>query len=347
MKSIKRHIIYFWVPTIILAGFFHSHLVFAEVGPVSKNAVASDVKITREEITSADVFQRAQVFQNELKLICYELGVSQAEAMSLQVSNAEMRDVYYQAIQLFERSRELSIEYQGYPSTDESSLFLNDPQAFDVWTVMGSALEYLNGIKKKLGTLNQEGDGLPRDNSNQPNLNNLLTMMIQLNHEMDAASPQGVSLSDGYQGITFAIGYSARLLSVFPDAKRIPDAPPIEHGKRLIDVKERLIQCDHFIREIARVSQVPLLSVEQKNDVKSHVTSSDIYDFSFLLVAKLSALHNRLKDSQALPEAYFSGQKIPAQLHQRAGILEDQLSQLVQFVKANPKWLETTEMSHE
>jgi hypothetical protein len=286
------------------------------------------------EIKPPDVFRHVAFVRAELGLIRHEMGGSVYDRAELDVSGAAPREVYFQALTLFERADRLAFEW-----TRETVAAPTQPKGLldpgDVWQVVDAAMKRLALVKAKFG-IKQTSMAPPLDRTKTPT--DVFRSIVQANRQLSTMLGRQSTPSDVYQEITKAIGYTSRLLASFP-GERMPVAPPFERAKRPPDVYRRLLGCFERVRNIGTLSKVQILKLSVNDAEISVATPSDVYDIAALLVSEVSQLHMLLEGAEPPHEAYYPGGKLPSQVYQRAGILEAQLVRLEALVAAKPSWL--------
>ena len=117
----------------------------------------------------------------------------------------------------------------------------------------------------------------------------------------------------------------------------MPKAPAFERRKSPADVYRRLVGCFTLIRKIMERSGLKALTLTTH---PAEVNPSDVYDIASLSVSELTLLHAHLDATLPPPAPYYPGRKFPADVYQRAGLLETILTKLLQLVDTHPTWLQ-------
>jgi hypothetical protein len=285
-------------------------------------------------IKPPDCFQQVAVVRAEIGLICHEMGRPVYDRAELDVSGAAPREVYFQALTLFDRANRLAFEWTretvAAPTQPKGQL---DPG--DVWQVVDAAMKRLAMVRARFG-IKQTSMAPPMDRTKTPT--DVFRSIVQANRQLSTMLDRQSSPSDVYQEITKAIGYTSRLLANFP-GERMPGPPPFERAKRPPDVYRRLLGCFERVRNIGVLSKVRVLKLSVSDAEIAVATPSDVYDIAALLVSEVNQLHMLLEGAKPPREAYYPGRKLPSQVYQRAGILEAQLVRLEVLVAAKPSWL--------
>jgi len=306
-------------------------LFFLALGgfPTTSPAIAEDLATT-----PADVYVRVAETRAEIELIRFEMGRPRHARPEIAVSGVEPREVFFQALTLFEKANRLGFE-QTRTLAERALEQSIDPTPADVLQVVDAALSRLRAVKADMGIVSNVSVP-PADPSKRPV--EVFKSIVQANRQLSLLLERRFSPSDVYKQITVAIGYAARLRSLFP-GDRIPPAPAREAGKRPQDVYRLLIECLNTVNLIAVTSGLSIVTLEASEAEIEAARPSDVYDISSLLVAELAFLHQQAGTLDAPRAAYYPGRKFPSGVHQRAGQLKIQLDELQVLVKTRPDWL--------
>lgn len=298
---------------------------------------------TTTEITPADVFVRVALVRTELKLIRRKTGQPADDRLEITVTNAAPREVYYQALTLFHKADRLCFE-----QVRQRTKLPKHPGAAikpkHVFAVVDAAIQRVRLVKTKLGII-ERSHAIPRDVSKQPS--DVFLAIVRANQELNLLLEQPFAPGEVFFQVTTAIGYTSRLLAQFPGSLRLPDPPAFEAGRQPPDVYRRLQACLRHIEQIAKRSGVEVLELATTESEIQKATPSDVYDLASLLVSELAHLHAQIDGIRAPYKAYPPGEKSPAHVYQRAGMLKSQLAELETLVKACPTWLRETETQND
>jgi hypothetical protein len=249
------------------------------------------------------------------------------------VAEAEPREVFFAALTLFHKVNQLSFDLtRGRAEPPERPIGTLRPA--HVIEVVDAVLTQLQRVKATLGII-ESSRSKPRD----PTVTSadVFRSIVQSNRQVNLLLDQPIAPSDVFQQVTLAVGYAAQLRARFPGT-RMPEAPPFERRKRPADVYHRLIECIARIRAIMAHSGFRILTLNQHPDA---ITSNDVYDIASLIVSELSFLHAQVDDALLPPDPYDPGRKLPAEVYQRAGLLEVLLIDLQALVETASSWLQT------
>ena len=289
----------------------------------------------RQDIAPPEVYVDTLLVRDELELIRLEMGKPQDTRREIGVANAEPREVFFQALTLFHKANRLSFEL-----TRERVELPEKPigaiRLAHVRDVLETVLERLRRVKGVLGSFEQS-----RKRARDPakTHSDVFRSIVQANRQVNLLLNEPYAPSDTFQQVTLAVGYAAQLRAQFAGT-RMPETPAFERRKRPADVYHRLIECFAQVRAVMQHSGLNALTLDLHPDT---VTSSDVYDIASLIVSELSFLHSHLNGVLAPPDAYYPGRKFPADVYQRAGLLEALLIDLQAWVETSPSWLQATD----
>jgi hypothetical protein len=296
----------------------------------STHRVDQDIPIyqaDRQDIAPPEVYVDTLLVRDELELIRLEMGKPQDTRREIGVANAEPREVFFQALTLFHKANRLSFEL-----TRERAELPEKPigaiRLAHVRDVLEAVLERLRRVKGVLGSFEQS-----RKRARDPakTHSDVFRSIVQANRQVNLLLNEPYAPSDTFQQVTLAVGYAAQLRAQFAGT-RMPETPAFERRKRPADVAQ--------VRAVMQHSGLNALTLDLHPDT---VTSSDVYDIASLIVSELSFLHSHLNGVLAPPDAYYPGRKFPADVYQRAGLLEALLIDLQALVETSPSWLQATD----
>ena len=296
--------------------------------------IVETVQTPARKILPSDVFVHVSRVRAELELLRLHMGKPKDGQQVLIVQNAAPREVFYQAMTLFDKSNQLSFDQMRVRSVRPYTP-KNQIQPSEVFSVVDQALARINEVKAKLGIT--KTIKIPEhDPSKTPT--DVFLAIVQANRQLNLLLDQRFAPKDVFKQVSQAIGYSARLLAYFPDTKRIPPPEALQHGKRPVDVFQRLVGCYESIRVVGEKSGFAMLHLDT-NTTEIDIVPSDVYDIASLIVSELAYLHSKLENARPPRPVFDPGRKFPSHVFQRVGILESQLKTLSTETKRSPLWL--------
>ena len=283
----------------------------------------------------AAIYVSVRWIQSELELVRVEMGKPKNTQPRIALKNAAPREVYFQAQALFRKANRLSFEQTRERATEPLA-----PKGLiapaDVLDVVQAALSRVRHVKNRLMVKESIKEV---EHDSKSTFTAIYRAIVDASRQVNLMLDRRFSPSDVFQEVTLAVGYSARLLSRFPESTRLPNAPPFERGKQPRDVYRRLTSCFQSIQTIASRSGLDVLSLETSEIDLEHVSPSDVYDIAALVVSELDYLHSRFEGLEPPRKVFYPGRKFPAHVYQRVGILEKQLEDLRRLVVESPNWM--------
>ena len=301
-------------------------LLVASVIALAQGTEAGQPAPAGAEAENAPLATEISVFNRDLERLRRFMGAPRAGELDIGIRDAIPRDLYFQALTLWEQTDRLSFEVSRTraqaPSPPAGDIGLQD-----VLTRLRAAHQLLQQIMQSLQIADpsaaSESDTAPADHFNA---------ILNLNRQLNLLLERHISPSDVYQEVTLAIAYSARLLARYPDAVRIPAEPPFEPDKLPSDVYFRLTECLQSIVRIFDRLGLAVLSIDTRQTVLDHLQPGDVYLIVAMIVSQLDFLYKHLAIAQPPPQPIYPGLKFPAHTYQRAGILQAQLHQLERYL---------------
>ena len=289
------------------------------------------------DIVPPDVYEHVNLVRIELEYLRATMGRPKDETMELPVSDAEPREVFFQALTLYRKADRLCFE-QSRTRVKEPAPPQGKILPGHVYGAVDAALERLRRIKKQL-RLDRQFTKNPTDLAKTPS--DVFRSIVQANRQLNLMLEQQFAPGDVFQQVTLAIGYTERLIEQFPgEDSIIPEPPRYEANKMPAHVYRRLLRCFATIRKITEQSGKQVLKLGQLDEAQiERAAPSDVYDVASLVVSELVYIQSELPAAAPPRKVYYPGQKFPSDVFQRVGILEKQLAQLERLVEVNPDWL--------
>lgn len=291
------------------------------------------VKSGAQEIASSDVFTHVALARGDIDLIRLEMGKPKLERPDIQVNFVEPREVFFQALTLFRKTNQLCFELTG----KRASMPPHPSEAIQprhVLDVVNKTMERIRLIKDELGIA--EKNAKPERDPGKTSTD-VFRSIVQANRQINIMLARQIAPSDVYQRLTEAISYAAFLLREFPEVKdEIPPAPPFERRKTPADVYRRLVECVRIIQQTVQLSGLSILRASLEEE--ANVVPGDVYNIASLIVSELAYLNKVIGNRQPV-QSFYPGRKFPSQVYQQAGILKNQLWELMKQVDKNRGWL--------
>ena len=307
--------------------------------PMTPGGTAAAKERALEDLRPPDVYEHVKRVKWELEYLRAHMGRSEDRSSELPVSDAEPREVFFQALTLFRKADRLCFEQVGTRGREPVP-----PKGMirpgHVHRAVDAALRRILDVKKQL-KLTREHPKTTPDPSKTPS--DVFRSIVQANRQLNLMLERRVAPSDVFKQVTVAIAYAERLIEQFPqETSTVPNAPAYEPNKIPADVYRRLLGSFKTLQKITTRSGRKVLELGELDDAAiARVAPSDVYDIASLVVSELAYLHAGLPDAQPPRKVYDPGRKFPSDVFQRVGILEQQLARLASLVDQNPHWLKT------
>ncbi len=283
-----------------------------------------------ESILPADVLARAELVRGNVDLIRRYMGRPRPSVPLLEVEGAAPREVYSQALNLERRANQLAFE-QVRVVRPESVPLQQDARPADVYAVVDSALASILLVKDELGIDDPVAER-KRPETTEPS--EVFNAVVAAGTEVDQLTRQQTSPRDVYRLVTESVHYGSALLASLPGGPRTPAEPAFEPNKTPADVYTRMRRCFELVRTIAGRQGQQVLLFESAPASLALVTPSDVSDLAALVGEELVHLHGQFPGASVPPRAYDPGRRFPADVYQRAGLLELILEQVAAAMNA-------------
>jgi len=291
--------------------------------------------ITIADVTPTEVYRKVELVAAEIDLIRQEMGFGYDRKVPFQVSDAQPREVYFQAFTLFEKSNRLLFE-QLRERDKVPVQVVADVQPSDVLTVVENSLGLLMRVKSYL-SIPELAQLPPSDQVRTPT--DVFKLIVEQNRILNQLLQRRFAPSDVYQQLTYGVGITSSLLATLPVPNRLGTEPEFERRKTPTDVYARLLEVFHSLCGVMRRSGEACLEVDAAEKQRNDLTPSDVYDLASLVISELRHLHSERKGTSSIMDSYFPGDKLPSHAYQRAGRLLSQILILDDYSRTYPGWL--------
>ena len=284
------------------------------------------------EANVAALSKRIGAFGRDLERLRRFMGASKASELDIGIHDAIPRDLYFQALTLWEQTDRLSFEILRVHAKPLPAPAPTD--AIGLHNVLSRLRDTHQQLREILQSLQIADTGGAADGNARATADPF-NAILNLNRQLNLLLQRHISASDVYQEVTLAIAYSARLLARYPEAIRIPAEPPFEPDKLPRDVYLRLTECLQDIIGIFDRLGLAILKIDTRRTDLDRLQPGDVYLVAAMIVSQLDFLHKHLDIAQPLPQPTYPGLKFPAHTYQRAGILQAQLHQLERYLASD------------
>jgi hypothetical protein len=270
-----------------------------------------------EEIQPPHCYARAQKLWSDVRLIRTEMGRTEDSRAIPEITNAQPREVFFEALAIWHKADRLATELGVGPSrqvpTCPSPLELVPGHCLGV---IDSALETLDLVKARLGITEAS-----REPAHEPirTPGDVLVTLIRVGRDLSRALERPFTPTDVYRVVALASAYAARLGATPPSAG-------FERGRKPADCYVQLERCLSLVNAAISKRGKPALA---ERGAPTDVQPGDVYDMANLVLGELAYLC-AVAEKAGVP-AYQpapGGQFLPSHVHQLARALEVQLVSL-------------------
>lgn len=288
-----------------------------------------------DHIEPKHVYTLARLVDEETQSIRYIMGVTKINDTLLQVANAEPREVYFQAVNLYGKTSRLhhnltarSISDHDLPTAEQYI------RPADVWAVLAVVLSQLDEIKKEYNITTHAPFPVVEENRVPTDVYQSLLLTIRQVNQLLREQPY--THSDVYQEISTALYCSLNIYNTFP-GMQMQKMPAFQPGKTAEDVFAELIKTYQTIRNIMLTSGFKMLdlSTVASPDIKP----GDIYDLAVLITSELKFLLSKADAEKNIHDAAYPGIKFPSHALQRLIYFHNHLKIILKEVQKNPLWI--------
>ena len=309
------------------------------------NPVFSEVAGQRDSHTAApspacnELFACLTAFRQDLERLRLIMGEVQPPPLDIGLRNATPYDVYFQALALLQRTNRLAFEFMR---TVEKPLPqpLTPIQLSDALPLVQEAYQVFRDVlaEPQIEASFALAPPLPAGSAEVPttaSASEAFALLFALNRQLNLVLERHFSPSDSYMQVTLAVAYAAQVLARYPDAVRLPEEPPFEPGKQPTDTYLKLNACLQYLIQALHNLGLPAPVVEPHPLDKAQITPGDVFLLASLVVSQLDFLQQQLGISKPPRQVFYAGRKFPADVYQRAGMLQAQLVQLARQTAAH------------
>ncbi|TWT34170.1 hypothetical protein [Blastopirellula retiformator] len=305
------------------------------VSPLAILLALSSVAIVRAEQPTAagktvvDVMTLANQLTSDIDTLRFHMGKPRNTAPPVDVANVQPREVYVQALALRRNTNRLRFEFARDRSTVATKP--NEPMNYDATCRLIVAAH--SDIQHVMDAF-EIPHSPPLEPAHAVDANEALRTIVQANRQLNLLLKQRVPPADVFERVTVGVGYAAELLKNVSDPEPIPVTPQFVAGKKPADVYRRLLHCFAHVKAIAEANGVAVMDFYVQESDLASVEPSDVSHLASLLVSELAYLHSLSPQPRQPHPVYSAGDKFPAHVFQRGGILEIQLQRLHEATKS-------------
>ncbi|MZH03333.1 MAG: hypothetical protein F3745_08065 [Nitrospinae bacterium] len=318
--KIKKELLFGWV---LLLG-------------ISSGSVSVWADIPEEQIKPAHVYVQAQRILNEVELIRLELGKAKPSQLGIQITNAQPREVYFQALTLYQKSDRLCFDHTGDIGSIPPKMKFEKTLPADVFRVLTQAMGRIRCVSD-LWKIPASVSGPKLNPNHTPS--DVFKKILEINRHLNFLLDTPYSPTTVFRQLQVTIGIIEYLVyRQNPDAK-LPNQPLFVRQKRPQDVYYQMKRCLNVIQRIFHLRGNSFLDLKI-NKVVSYIAPGDVYDLVSLLLSETHHLGLAVDPegyAQAPKKVSVPDRKIPSQVFQKAVYLERLLIQWESLIKNDLK----------
>ena len=286
-----------------------------------------------ETIMPADVLSRVELLRTEVELLRAYMGRSGRPPSYLEVEDAQPREVYFQATNLYARAETLVFQEIRASGTYAARLDAVALRPFDVFEAVDQSLALVLRVKTAFGIEETVGERVSPDTTTPTDVFNT---MVRATGEIALLLDQSASASDLYRQVTQAVHEAAALQAALTSSA-LPTEPAFEPNKTAADVETRLFACYELIRHVATTRGIEMLTLVTDSEATPEASLRSgpsgergeiSRDLLAIILAELAFMHSALTDGDDVIQATHPGRRVHSHVYQRAGLLERILTEL-------------------
>jgi len=271
-----------------------------------------------DDALPAHCHARAHRLLGELALVRDEMGRTGDARPAPEVSGAQPREVYFEAIVAWRKAARLAAEV-GAPVARRA------PQAPSLRELKpGHCLELITAVQgivddvKQRLQLQETVQEPSIESGRQPS--DVLTTLVRVNRELSRMLERPFTPSDVFDVVAQASAYAARLGGNAQQAA-------FERKRKPADCYEKLTACLTTAAQLVDKRGQPAAAVR---GTPSEIAPTDVYDLANLVLGEVAFLHALSSDAAPLYafEPGPAGHRLPAHVYQLARTLEAQLASI-------------------
>ena len=246
-----------------------------------------------------------------------ELGRSEDGRPVPEVSNAEPREVYFEALVAWRKAARLASEVGAETRPAPATPKLRDVKPGHVHQLLESVLAQVEAIKHRLDMSERAADPAA-ETGRQPS--DVLVALIRVNRDLSRSLERPFTPADVYRTVALASAYVERIGGK-------ASAPAFVRRRQPAHCYERLEAC--LAKAAALVGKQGHKALAARG-TPPDVVPGDVYDLANLVLGEVAFLHSLTNDAAPLHafEPTAGGHRLPSHVYQLAAALEAQLAAL-------------------
>jgi hypothetical protein len=271
-----------------------------------------------DDIKPANCYSRARRLLGETSLVRDELGRTEDTRPVPEITGAQPRECYFEAIAAWRKAARLASELGVATSRPvPPSPALRDIRPGHVLQVLDAVVQMLGDIKGRLG-INENVVEPGLESSRQPS--DVLATIIRINRDLSRSLERPFTPTDVYETVSLASTYASQLGASV-------ELAPFERKRKPQHCYEMLATClTAAAAHVGKKGEQALV----KRGIPTDVLPGDVYDLAILVLGEVAFLHSLTANAPAVQP--FSpigrGHRLPSDVYQLARTLEKQLTSL-------------------
>jgi hypothetical protein len=290
-----------------------------------------------KEILPPDVYQNTLRIRMELERIRKATGKPRELRPEINIRHALPREVFFQAITFWVKSVRLCKEFRRAGHYYPTKIEITPPDKVvpgDVWVLTENARGRLSCVRRELGL---EPLKLVPPLDNRKNPSDVFRSIVQANRQINLILRHKFAPGDVFAIVSLTNEYMREVLDRVAPGWRADAGltPAYVKQKQPIDVFRQLIKCLSVIRQIAEISDIPILDFDP--DYSQEILPSDVYDMASLVFSEVRHF-STLAGVRKRYRLRSREDKVPSDVFQQARWLEDLLIEFEKRTRHRTNW---------
>jgi hypothetical protein len=274
--------------------------------------------MTIDDVKPGHCYARANRLLGEIASIREVMGRTSDARPDPQITGAQPRDCYFEAIATWRKADRLGHEL-GVRSVKPAPAMpaLGAIRPGHVAELIDAVLAQVDEIKQRLHIAERSSEPAVEPDR-QPS--DVLRLLVRANRALSRVLETPFTPSDVHHTVALALAYASRL-----GARGA--AATFDRGKQPADCYHQLERCLDATKSLLAKKSQPALSVHGMPD---DVLPGDVYDLSYLVLGQVAFLHSLAPTAEPVltVEPGANGHRLPSHVDQAARTLAAQLATL-------------------
>ncbi len=305
---------------------FNKKILLGWVLLLGVSVPAAWAEISKEEIKPKHVFVQAQRILNEVDLIRIEMGKPEQELLQIKISNAQPREVFFQALTLYKKADRMCFDHTRNTGPIPPKMKEGKILPGDVYEVLERAMIRVRCVSNYWGIAKS---------ANAPIANpyhtpsNVYMKILEVNRELNFLLDVPFSPSTVFRRVLETIQLVENFLqNLYPNIK-LAEPPEFVPRMRPRDVYLQNRRSLALLQKISQLTGIQILDFEFKEEI-IRISPGDVYDLVSLLFSEIKFIENKISTpnlKESSQKIAFPGRKLPSHVFQKSVYLEKLLLQ--------------------